>query len=638
MRSTLPDTDLPDAGPAEAGRAGPEPLDLADHLTPEAMQRAHRRLVAKALAEFSHERLLEPRPVMTTGGAAFHEVCTGGGAGLGAANGTGGGAGLGAAKGTGSTYRFHAHRHELDHWVVDPWSVTRERDGLVIEPDALELIVELHTDLGIPEQLLGTYLEEISATLAAAAWKDAHHVLSADDLLDADLQTIEGAMTQGHPAFVANNGRIGFGLDDYRAFAPEAGQDVHLVWLGVRRTCATLSCGDGLEESALYAAELDADERDALLGRLRHLGLDPDDYLLMPAHPWQWTNKLAVTFAADVARRDIVPLGAGRDAYRPQQSIRTFFNTTRPDRQYVKTALSIQNMGFMRGLSPHYMDATPAINDWVQGVVASDVELRSTGFDVLRERAALGYTGGVYQQTPGRSPYQKMFSALWRESPGSRLAPTERAATMAALLHRDRHGQGHAAALVRASGLDPAHWVRRYLDAYLRPVAYCLWAHDLAFMPHGENVILVLEDHAPVRILMKDIGEEVAVLDDGPLPEGIERIRTAVPEGTQALSILTDVLDGFLRFLAADLAEDGVLDPGTFWSLAASCLRDLQADHPELTAKIERYDLFVEAFDHSCLNRLQLRNTLEMVDLSDQAQSLLFAGTLDNPLARYDAR
>ncbi|MBB0991302.1 IucA/IucC family siderophore biosynthesis protein, partial [Dietzia sp. SLG510A3-30A2] len=37
-------------------------------------------------------------------------------------------------------------------------------------------------------------------------------------------------------------------------------------------------------------------------------------------------------------------------------------------------------------------------------------------------------------------------------------------------------------------------------------------------------------------------------------------------------------------------------------------------------------------FKHSCLNRLQLRNTRQMVDLTDQAASLQFAGTLANPL------
>ena len=29
-------------------------------------------------------------------------------------------------------------------------------------------------------------------------------------------------MTEGHPCFVANNGRLGFGVDDYLRYAPEA--------------------------------------------------------------------------------------------------------------------------------------------------------------------------------------------------------------------------------------------------------------------------------------------------------------------------------------------------------------------------------------------------------------------------------
>ena len=50
--------------------------------------------------------------------------------------------------------------------------------------------------------------------------------------------------------------------------------------------------------------------RERFAARLRGLGLDPADYLLLPVHPWQWVNKLAVTFAPDVARRDLVHLGA----------------------------------------------------------------------------------------------------------------------------------------------------------------------------------------------------------------------------------------------------------------------------------------------------------------------------------------
>ena len=69
---------------------------------------------------------------------------------------------------------------------------------------------------------------------------------------------------------------------------------------------------------------------------------------------------------------------------------------------------------------------------------------------------------------------------------------------MASLLHVDAEGKPLVAALIERSGLAPAEWLRRYFEAYLVPLLHCFYAYDLAFMPHGENVILVLEDGVPV--------------------------------------------------------------------------------------------------------------------------------------------
>lgn len=581
----------------------------AAHLTPEATQRAHRFLIAKAIGEFAHERLLEPRPI-----GVDHEIVSPDGQ---------------------SRYAFHAHRYELEHWVVEPWSLSRVVDGEIAELDALAFIIEHAEVLGIPESLLPTYLEEISSTLASAAWKYVNNTTPVRELVHASFQTIEAAMTEGHPAFVANNGRIGFSAREFAAYAPETGETFALVWLAARRTLTHLSAGEGLDEQSLYCAELDPATRVRFDATLRERGLDPADYLLIPVHPWQWEHKVAITFAPDLGRNDLVCLGRGDDLYQAQQSIRTFFNVDHPTRNYVKTALSIQNMGFMRGLSPRYMRATPAINDWVASIVDSDEELRSSRFGVLRERAAVGYTGDAYHRLGTSSPYTKMLAALWRESPVPQLAEGERVTTMASLLHRDRDGASLAVALVRASGLDPREWMRRYLRAYVRPIVHCLHRYELTFMPHGENLIVVLENHVPTRVLMKDIGEEIAVMGDVPLPEEIERVRVAVPNGVKPLSVLTDVFDGFLRFLAAILAEDGVLSAEEFWALVAETIQEHQDAHPELADSFARIDLFAPEFAHSCLNRLQLRDTRQMVDLSDQAESLLFAGTLINPIARF---
>ncbi|MBG0560091.1 GNAT family N-acetyltransferase [Actinoplanes aureus] len=559
------------------------------HLRPEAIGYAHRRLIAKAIAEFSHERLISP----------VRE---------------------------GDRYRFGentftATRHELEHWVVDPDSL----DGPL---DALDFIAKLRETLGIPEKLLGTYLEEISATLAGTAWKFTHRRETADELVHADFQTIEAAMTEGHPGFVANNGRIGFGLQDHEAFAPEAGRPVRLRWVAIRRDESIfVSAGD---ERAHYAAEFGEDLLQRFEQQLRGHGLNPDDYRYLPVHPWQWEHKVTVTFAPDVARRAIVPLDAGPDRYRAQQSIRTFFNVDRPERHYVKTAIAVQNMGFLRGLSPKYMQATPPINEWVAEVVENDPELRACGFGVLRELASAGYVGDAYHRTGTPSAYTKMLAALWRESPVPRIADTERLATMASLLHRDRDGNALVSALIRESGRTPAEWVASYLRAYLRPIVHCLLKHDLAFMPHGENLILVLEDHVPSRVFMKDIGEEVAVMNDQPLPPEVERIRIDVTDEIKELAIFTDVFDGFLRHLAGILDTDRVLSSAEFWALAGDCVREHAKDHPSLAGRL---DLLRPTFKHSCLNRLQLRNTLQMVDLTDQASSLIFAGELENPIA-----
>jgi len=615
-------------------------VDLAPHLRPDLAERAHRHLVAKAIAELTHERLLAPRaevwPVEANGPGEYA---------------------LPVADGS-VEYRFVARRYALEHWVLDEASIRRTTTagrGTADRPDdagdpagaggtstprdlpvdALDLVVELQPDLNIPDDLLATYLEEVSSTLASATAKLERYERtggpSATDLLDASFQQVEAAMTEGHPGFVANNGRLGFGLTEYRAYAPENGGRVRLLWLAARRAHTHLALGAGLDEATHYGAELSDDERAAFADRLAARGLDPADYLYLPVHPWQWEHRVPITFAADVARGDLVPVGQGADEYQPQQSIRTLFNLTRPGRHYVKVALAIQNMGFLRGLSPAYMRDTPAINDWVADLVAADPELGGRGFTVLRELASIGYTGDVYHRTATPSAHRKMLAALWRESPVPRTAPGERLATMASLLHRDPDGAAHATALVRASGLDPADWVRAYLDAYLRPLAHALLAHDLAFMPHGENLVLVLRDHVVVRAIMKDVGEEVAVLGDAPLPPGVERVRAVVDDEEKALAIFTDVYDGVLRHLAAILAGDGVLPEDRFWRLVAECLDAHRADHPDLRSGV---DLRVPRFAHSCLNRLQLRNTLQMVDLADQSASLLYAGTLANPAGR----
>jgi siderophore synthetase component len=588
-------------------------MSLADavaHLSPEHWERANRLLLRKALAEFAHERLITPEE-------------------------TGDGRYVVRSDDGGTAYRFSAVRRALDHWQVDADSITRHRDGAELPPAALDFFIELKDALGLSEEILPVYLEEISSTLSGTCYKLTKPRLTSAELARAGFQDIETGMTEGHPCFVANNGRLGFGMHDYLSYAPETASPVRLVWLAAHRSRAAFTAGAGIEYESFVRQELGAATVDRFHDVLRGKGLDPADYLFMPVHPWQWWNKLTVTFAAEVARGHLVCLGEGEDEYLAQQSIRTFFNTSHPEKHYVKTALSVLNMGFMRGLSAAYMEATPAINDWLARLVENDPVLKSTGLTIIRERAAVGYRHLEYEQATDRhSPYRKMLAALWRESPVPSLGGGETLATMASLLHVDHTGASFAGALIERSGLAPREWLRHYLRAYFTPLLHSFYAYDLVYMPHGENVILVLEDGVVRRAIYKDIAEEIVVMDpDAALPPEVARIRVEVPDDTKLLSVFTDVFDCFFRFLAANLATEGILEEDGFWRTVAEVTREYQASVPELTDKFERYDMFAEEFALSCLNRLQLRDNRQMVDLADPSGALQLVGTLKNPIA-----
>ncbi|WP_105974389.1 IucA/IucC family protein [Streptomyces geranii] len=590
--------------------------DAVAHLSPERWAQANRLLIRKALAEFAHERLITPEPENGRDGRNGYVVLADDGL---------------------TRYRFRAVRHALDHWQVDAESVSRHRDGAELPLSALDFFIELKKSLGLSDEVLPVYLEEISSTLSGTCYKLTKPQIPVAELVKSDFQAIETGMTEGHPCFVANNGRLGFGVHEYLSYAPETASPVRLVWLAAHRSRAAFTAGVGIEYEAFLRAELGQETVVRFRTKLSDQGLDPTEYLFIPVHPWQWWNKLTVTFAAEVAQRNLICLGEGDDEYLAQQSIRTFFNKSDPEKHYVKTALSVLNMGFMRGLSAAYMEATPAINDWLAQLIDNDPVLKSTGLSIIRERAAVGYRHLEYEAATDRySPYRKMLAALWRESPVSSLGDGESLATMASLVHVDHEGRSFASALVEQSGLDPKEWLRGYLQAYFTPLLHSFYAYDLVYMPHGENVILVLKDGAVQRAIYKDIAEEIAVMDpDAVLPPTVDRLRVDVPEEKKLLSVFTDVFDCFFRFLAANLATEGVLDEDDFWRTVAEVTRAYQEANPQLADKFRQYDMFAPEFALSCLNRLQLRNNEQMMDLADPAGALQLIGTLRNPVAGF---
>jgi siderophore synthetase component len=148
----------------------------------------------------------------------------------------------------------------------------------------------------------------------------------------------------------------------------------------------------------------------------------------------------------------------------------------------------------------------------------------------------------------------------------------------------------------------------------------------------------VLRDGVPTRVILKDLVEEVQVSRRHwhELPAELRGLLYDLDEQLIPLFILTDVFDGFFRYLSDVLATHCGLPEARFWRLVAGVVQDYQDEHPELAARFERYDLFCDEFPRYTLNKYRLvyhgyaEVALNVHDLSPR-----FAGTLRNPLSAY---
>ena len=615
-------------------------------------RRAGRALLEKTVAEFCYEELLGP----VDEGDGVYRVDLAGGV----------------------SYRFEAHRGAYGSWFVTPGSVRRlagngehanrtgdgagagagagasggagdqtpddgVREGAAPAANApaddpMRFFVDARETLGLAGETIGHLVRELNATLAADTRLLTAGVLSAAELADLPYEQLEGHQT-GHPWIVLNKGRIGFSAADAQVYPPEARRPMTLPWIAVHQDLAQYRAVPGLDEDGLRGQELGEDLRAAFTEVLRGQNLDPARYHWLPVHPWQWDETILPLFAAEVATKRILSLGAGTDTYLAQQSIRTFTNTGSPRRRNVKLPLSVLNTLVWRGLPTERTLAAPAVTAWLQAIAQSDSFLRDDCKVVL-----LGEVASVSVEHPTLDslagvPYQyrELLGAIWREPLSGKLEPWERARTLASLLYVDQDGRPFVAELVERSGLDPRAWLSRLFAAMLPPLLHFLYAYGTVFSPHGENAIVVYDEHdIPIRLAVKDFVDDVNVSAE-PLPE----LASTPPDVANVL--LHEAPDYLCQFLhaglfighyryLAEIAERALGVPGeAFWRMLRSEILAYQASFPQFEKRFALFDLFTPRIDRLCLNR----NRLLLDGYRDRATRphVEAYGTIPNPLA-----
>ncbi|MFB9325761.1 IucA/IucC family protein [Paenibacillus aurantiacus] len=469
---------------------------------------------------------------------------------------------------------------------------------------------EVAAGAGADPAKLSSFAEELERTLLHDAIAQ-YERQREGHAMEGSYDELETMAMDGHPYHPSYKSRIGFSPEDQLAYGPEFGPLLRPVWIAVRLKDAAFGIAAGESFEALWRSELGAERLAEFEAPLAGRGLTLAEVALLPVHPWQWRNAVIPRMQEELREGRIIPLGPGGDLYRPQQSIRTLHNASRPAKPSVKLAMTLLNTSAYRHIEPYYAKVAPAISEWLQRTVDRDPYLRDDAEVVLlREFAGVGYEPketreGGQGPNGGSMASEGMLACIWRDALGGHLRVDESGAPFHALSAYDPiAGRLFIAPWLAKHGAE--RWLRALFERCVLPVAHLALAHGIGLESHAQNMALIHRDGWPVRVALKDFHEDAMFYrpllsaDDAP---DFEAIHPAFGEGAwfeqrEAAPIrylLLGALYGInLGELAMVLADHGVVREARFWQIAAETLSDHIERHPELRPRLALLDPFAE--------------------------------------------
>ncbi|HDR7243981.1 MULTISPECIES: IucA/IucC family protein [Bacillus cereus group] len=481
-----------------------------------------------------------------------------------------------------------------------------------------QFLEEVFRVVNVEQTKLDSFIHELEQTILkdTIAQYERHNKV---EYTQKSYDDFEGHLIDGHPYHPSYKARIGFQYRDNFQYGYEFMRPIKLIWIAAHKKYAAV----GYENEVIYGdtlkEEIGEQKIEEYMKNIRSLGCNPEQYVFIPVHPWQWENFIIPNYADHIQGKNIIYLGKSADDYCAQQSMRTLRNVTHPKRPYVKLSLNILNTSTLRTLKPYSVVSAPAISNWLSDIVSRDSYLTDESRVILLKEFS-----SVTYDTNKKATYGSL-GCIWRESVHLHLDEQEDAVPFNGLYAKEKDGTPVIDTWLNKYGIE--NWLRLLIQKAIIPVIHLVVEHGLALESHGQNMVLVHKEGLPVRIALKDFHEgleyyrpflkEVAKCPDftkmhktyanGKMNDFFEMDRI---ECLQEM-----VLDALFLFNVGELAfvfaDEYDWKEENFWMIVVEAIENHFRKYPHLKERFESIQLYTPTFYAEQLTKRRLYMDVE---------------------------
>lgn len=330
------------------------------------------------------------------------------------------------------------------------------------------------------------------------------------------LAFFEQLIVHGHTLHPCTKTKLGFSKEEVVRYSPECGGVPSISFVAVKRDRTHVTSIEGERFSDLLYQEfpqLQALVRKELLEK----GFIPDDYEMIPVHPWQLEHTLPTMYKEQIRNGELVILSEKRETY-ALASLRTLLpkKLGRQSLFHIKTAINVQATSAIRTVSPPSTIHGPKLS-----ILFTHILQREKA--VAKKLSLLKEYSGIHYQAKGETDEKtyelgKNLAAIIRQNPEGLISfESQEMAIPAVSLISDSPFSNKPVLIDVLNTFKKEHEIasdKEAVIAFMKEyVALCfstlipfMTKYGVSFEAHLQNSIPVFQHGKPVRLIIRDYG------------------------------------------------------------------------------------------------------------------------------------
>lgn len=302
----------------------------------------------------------------------------------------------------------------------------------------------------------------------------------------------------GHIYHPSSKTKIGLSKFENILYSPEFENEVNIIFGAIHKNIAHIEIIDNRIDNYQNWMIINYPEQYKIwYHELDNRGLDSNNYLMIPIHPWQAEHILPAKHKCLIDCQQLIIINDCKYTTKPSMSFRTMLPVATKDKTlmpHIKLPVAIHATSVTRTVSPESVKTGPRISKILLEILAKENHL-AKNMDILADIA------GIHTTKACRKDDIRQLSAIFRTNPEELLDSDEVACPLASLFVKTPQNQALICDILELLDYNQPSQILAYFRKYTQiTLTACLdlyLLYGIALEAHQQNTLVVFKENMP---------------------------------------------------------------------------------------------------------------------------------------------